>query len=53
MWARIEMGEAMELTDIDPAGRFNPSLTWVECPADVQQGYAYKNGEFIPFAQED
>lgn len=48
MWARIENNIVMELTDIDPAGRFHPSLIWVECPVDIQQGYIYSNNEFTP-----
>lgn len=48
MWARIENNVVMELTDIDPSGRFHPSLTWVECPVDTQLGYIYSNGEFTP-----
>lgn len=48
MWARIENDEVMEMTDIDPVGRFHPSLIWRECPAEVQQGYFYDNGSFIP-----
>lgn len=48
MWARIENNAVMELTDIDPTDRFHPSLIWVECPADIQQGYTYSNGEFTP-----
>ncbi|MCK6815584.1 hypothetical protein [Enterobacter kobei] len=46
MWARIENTAVMEVTDIDPTGRFHPSLVWVECPADIQQGYSYVDGEF-------
>lgn len=48
MWARIDNDEVMEVTNIDPAGRFHPSLIWLECPADVQQGYIYENGSFKP-----
>lgn len=28
MWARIENGTVAEITDLDPAGRFHPSLQW-------------------------
>lgn len=28
MWARIENGTVVEITEIDPAGRFHPSLQW-------------------------
>lgn len=27
-WARIENGTVAEITDVDPAGRFHPSLMW-------------------------
>ena len=47
MWARLENNLVMELTDIDPEGRFHPSLVWVECPADTQQGDLYIDGKFI------
>ncbi len=29
MWARIENGTVAELTDVDPDGRFHPSLAWI------------------------
>lgn len=48
MWARLENNVVMELTDIDPEGRFHPSLVWVECQEDTQQGYIYDNGAFTP-----
>lgn len=48
MWARIEENLVMELTDTDPEGRFHPSLIWVECPADTQQGYIYDGEYFTP-----
>lgn len=47
-WARVENNEVMEITDINPDGRFHPSLIWVECPADVQQGYIRDNEVFKP-----
>ncbi|HDD0187811.1 TPA: hypothetical protein O9V37_000213 [Escherichia coli] len=47
-WARIEYEEVREVTDINPEGRFHPSLIWVECPADVAQGYFFSAGAFIP-----
>lgn len=28
MWARIENGTVAEITDLDPTGRFHPSLQW-------------------------
>lgn len=41
MWARIENGAVAELTDIDPAGRFHPSLQWEMADATVQVGDLY------------
>lgn len=46
MWARIENNTVMELTDVNPEGRFHPSLIWVKCPTDVAQGYLYDGNEF-------
>lgn len=46
MWARIENNTVMELTDVNPEGRFHPSLIWVKCPTDVEQGYLYDGNEF-------
>lgn len=48
MWARLENNVVMELTDIDPEGRFHPSLIWVECPEDTQYGYIYDGTNFYP-----
>lgn len=38
MWARLELGKIVELTDIDPAGRFHPDLVWVPCADDAKIG---------------
>lgn len=46
MWARIESGTVAELTDLDPTGRFHPSLTWVACTAEVKAGWLYQDGAF-------
>lgn len=37
----------MELTDIDPEGRFHPSLVWVKCEESVQPGWMHIEGEFF------
>ncbi|HAJ6759086.1 TPA: hypothetical protein HNC90_22490 [Escherichia coli] len=52
MWARIENNIVMEITDIDPAERFHPSLIWVECPVDTRQGYFYSNNEFTSSSKD-
>lgn len=48
MWARIDGDRVAEITDIDPDGRFHPSLVWVECGAEVQPGWTYDGKEFAP-----
>ena len=58
MWARIENGTVAEITDLDPAGRFHPSLKWVECNSNVKQGWKYEGGSFsehvsLPTYQEE
>ena len=46
MWALIVDGAVREVTEIDPAGRFHPSLTWVGCDAEVAPGDRYDGGAF-------
>lgn len=48
MWARIDGDRVAEITDIDPAGRFHPSIEWVEFDGrkNVNIGDIYVNGEF-------
>lgn len=46
MWARVEDGIVMEVTDIDPEGRFHPDLKWRPCPANVLPGWLFENGTF-------
>src|SRR5690606_11595842 len=48
MWARIEGDRVAEITDIDPAGRFHPSLVWVGCSSDVAPGWHYDGTSFVP-----
>ena len=47
MWARIENNVAVELTEIDPEGRFHPDLIWHACGTDVQCGWTFTDGQFI------
>lgn len=47
MWARIENGTVAEITEIDPVGRFHPSLEWAECGTDVLPGWAYDGQSFV------
>ncbi len=48
LWARIEDNQVREITDIDPEGRFHPSLIWVECPEGTKEGYSYDGENFYP-----
>lgn len=48
MWARIENNVVAEVTDIDPAGRFHPSMIWVACTTDVQPNWVYDGENFSP-----
>ena len=41
MWALINNSIVAEITDIDPNGRFHPSLTWVECDSTTKPGDVY------------
>lgn len=46
-WARIENDTAIEVTDIDPAGRYAPSLIWHEVPDDVVANSKLVDGEWV------
>lgn len=49
MWHRIENSLVVESTDVDPAGRFSPSLVWVaDGGSHAQQGWSYVDGVFYP-----
>lgn len=56
-WARVSEGAVVELTDRDPAGRYHPSLTWVQVPAPwealVAPGCSYGTGQFGPPRSRD
>lgn len=45
-WARIENDLVVETTEINPEGRFHASLIWVQCPVEVEQRWAYVDGNF-------
>ena len=46
MWARIDNNVVMEITDVDPAGRFHESLVWVQVEQGVACGYQCMDGGF-------
>ena len=45
-FARIQNDVVVELLAADTLPDFHPDLQWVQCSADVQEGYIYKNGSF-------
>ena len=53
MWARIEENIVVELTDIDPKGRFHASLKWVKCLASTLLGSLYDGKKFSDPAEPD
>jgi len=47
MWARIEEGRVVELTDIDPEGRFPPIIyNWQVCPEETAIYWVATEDEF-------
>lgn len=41
-YARIQDDEVQEVREFDSIeGRFHPSLTWVECPQEAEEGWQY------------
>ncbi len=48
MWARIENGTVAEITDLDPAGRFHPTIQWIACGSDTRSGWQYDGEQCKP-----
>lgn len=46
MWAHIIDAKVVEITDIDPEGRFHESFVWVKCPTGVDHGWLYDGANF-------
>lgn len=51
MWALIGNGRVLEVTEIDPAGRFHESLQWEECPAKIKEGMVFSKGVFSEYVE--
>lgn len=51
MWAIILSNKVVELTNIDPEGRYHPSFAILEAPIHAKVGMTYENGSFF-FSQE-
>lgn len=46
LWALLQDAVVLEITDIDPVGRFHPDFEWVHANTDVLPGDIYNDGEF-------
>lgn len=46
MWARLDGKRVAEITDIDPAGRFHPSIEWVSVPENTKPGMIKKGNNY-------
>jgi len=46
MWALIQDGRVVELTDVDPAGRFHPEFVWKPALIGVELGTLYEDGHY-------
>jgi hypothetical protein len=49
-YARIQDAKVREVREFDSVkGRFHPSLTWVKCPQEVEEGWQYdaNTDEFV------
>lgn len=51
-WARIEDSKVVEIVSENPEGRYHASLFFMPCSMDVQQGWIYQEGGFVPPAQQ-
>lgn len=48
MWARIDDYRVIEVTDIDPTGRFHSTLHWVICSTETRPGWCYDGDQCQP-----
>lgn len=49
MWARLdESGHILEVTDINPTGRFHASIVWTPMTQSVEPGGVIANGAYTP-----
>ena len=54
IWCRIDdLQLVIETTDIDPDGRYDPSLIWYSCPDDTEQGWIKDGVTFRPTTAEE
>ncbi|MDD1954429.1 phage tail assembly chaperone [Pseudomonas sp. 8209] len=53
MWALVENKKVIEVTAVDPVGRFHPALTWLPCAAHVVSGFRLGEKGFEPAPDDD
>ncbi|WP_353229222.1 phage tail assembly chaperone [Pseudomonas qingdaonensis] len=53
MWALVVGDKVIEVTPIDPVGRFHPALNWLPCAADVVPGFRLGDKGFEPAPEGD
>lgn len=47
MWALVENNVVIELTDVDPEGRYHPDMPWVKSSDTVKLGFIYTGSSFV------
>jgi hypothetical protein len=49
-WAAVQDGLVLEVTDVDPAGRFTPDYAglFIPCPEEARSGWVYDGEAFSP-----
>ncbi|WP_447921053.1 hypothetical protein [Achromobacter aegrifaciens] len=47
VWALIQGGVVVEITDVDPMGRFHPDFMWVAASGEVMVGDTFIDGDFF------
>lgn len=48
MWARVEDNVVLEVIDVNPGGRYHPSIEWIPCSDEVLPTWTLSNGTFSP-----
>lgn len=46
MWALIENGKVIEITNENPDGRYHPDFPWFPAPDNVEVGFTYEGGKY-------
>lgn len=51
MWALVQDEVVLEVTEIDPEGRYHPDFKWRSCPTQVKPGWRFANALFTERAE--